>query len=276
MVPYHSFVFNAIGDAELCSESLEAAALLLERTNAPVINHPDAVRATGRADNARRLGMLPGVRAPLTVYVSRDDLLAAGAPGLLQRMGLTFPLLLRTPGFHTGLHFAKIDDAAALPAGVAELPGDRLTAIEYLDARAGDGLNRKYRAIAVDGTLHPLHLAIASDWKVHYFTAEMADYPERRAEEAAFLNDMPAVIGAKAMAALSAIVETLQLDYAGIDFGLSADGSVLLYEANATMMVPPHETDTRFAYRAAAAERVFHAVRAMLIDRAGRRTPSRA
>ena len=54
------------------------------------------------------------------------------------------------------------------------------------------------------------------------------------------------------------------LDYAGIDFGLSAEGNVLVFEANATMVVNPPEPDERWAYRRPAVERVFAAVRRML------------
>jgi hypothetical protein len=118
--------------------------------------------------------------------------------------------------------------------------------------------------------LYPLHLAISSHWKIHYFTAEMADSPEHRAEDARFLDDMPGVLGPRAMAALEHIQRTLGLDYAGIDFGLSPDGEVHLFEANATMLVNAPEPDVRWAYRRPAVERVFAAVRRMLWERAGR------
>jgi hypothetical protein len=93
----------------------------------------------------------------------------------------------------------------------------------------------------------------------------MADFPEHRAEDAAFLADMPGVLGARAMDALKSIQNTLGLDYAGIDFGLSRNGELLLFEANATMVVNPPEPDERWAYRRPAAERIFAAVRSMLL-----------
>ncbi len=46
--------------------------------------------------------------------------------------------------------------------------------------------------------------------------------PRHRAEEARFLEDMPGVLGPRAMAALAEIQNVLGLDYAGIDFGLNA------------------------------------------------------
>ena len=96
---------------------------------------------------------------------------------------------------------------------------------------------------------YPLHLAISADWKVHYFTAAMAKSAAYRAEERRFLDDMPAVLGARAMAALAGIGAALRLDYAGVDFALAPDGSVLLFEANATMVIVPPNSDPIWDYR---------------------------
>jgi hypothetical protein len=75
---------------------------------------------------------------------------------------------------------------------------------------------------------------------------------------------MAGALGSRAMAALAQIQTILGLDYAGIDFGLSPAGDVLLYEANATMVVNPPEAVEQWAYRRLAVERIFTAVRAML------------
>ena len=130
-------------------------------------------------------------------------------PTTLARHGFEFPLLIRTPGFHTGRHFLRVEAIAELPAALAELPGEHLTVLRYLDARGADGKVRKYRVMMIDGGLYPLHVAISSHWKIHYFTADMADNPEHRAEDAEFLENMPAVLGPRAMAALAEIQSRL-------------------------------------------------------------------
>jgi glutathione synthase/RimK-type ligase-like ATP-grasp enzyme len=84
---------------------------------------------------------------------------------------------------------------------------------------------------------------------------------------------MPAVLGAQAMRALKAMQATLGLDYAGIDFGLSDDGDLLLFEANATMVIAKPNDDARWAYRRGAIDRVLEAVVAMLRRKAT--TPER-
>jgi glutathione synthase/RimK-type ligase-like ATP-grasp enzyme len=260
-LPSSAVIFNAIGDADLCDEALRCSKQLVAQLAVPIINPPAQVRATGRVANAARLGRLPGVVAPETKAVTRSALLTA--------RDLRFPLLLRAPGFHTGRHFLRVEGSKDLAAAVARLPGAELLVIQYLDARGTDGMTRKYRVMIIDGALYPLHLAIAADWKVHYFTADMAADPAYRAEEQRFLENMPEVLGPRALAALVAIGETLGLDYAGVDFGLSPDGSLLLFEANATMVINPLDSDSRWDYRRAPIGRALDAAKQMLVKRAG-------
>jgi hypothetical protein len=96
----------------------------------------------------------------------------------------------------------------------------------------------------------------------------MARNPAHREEERRFLNDMPAVLGRRAMAALEGIGASLGLDYAGVDFALAPDGSVLLFEANATMVVNPPGPDPMWDYRRNAIADVLEAARRMLLLRA--------
>ena len=268
-LPPHQLIFNAIGDADLCQPALEAAIRLTARSSAPLINDPRAVMKSGRIDNAARLAALPGVVTPKTLSVKRSIIARAQSASWLADHGFGFPLLLRSPGYHTGRNFVLVESEAGLTEAASHLPGDELLAIEYLDARGADGNARKYRAMMIGGKIFPLHLAISRNWKVHYFTSDMADQPDHRAEELAFLTDMPSVIGGKAMAALTAISGALGLDYAGVDFGLSAAGDLLLFEANATMVIASPDPDPRWAYRRGAITNVIEAVVAMIKQRAG-------
>ncbi|HEX3500453.1 MAG TPA: tetratricopeptide repeat protein [Stellaceae bacterium] len=263
-LPPHRLVFNAIGDADLSPRALEAAARLLAVTHYPVLNHPSKIATTGRAAIARRFAGVPGIVAPRIVMLPRAALESARGAALLAESGLAFPLLLRSPGFHTGRHFVRVEAASSLSAVLATLPGREVMAMQLLDARGADGLARKYRVMIVDGQLYPLHLAISADWKVHYFTAAMAEHPEHRAEEAAFLADMAGVLGPVAMAGLAHIRDALGLDYGGIDFAPGRDGALLLFEANSTMVVNPPDADPRWDYRRAPIERVLAAARRMV------------
>jgi Flp pilus assembly protein TadD len=263
-LPPHQLIFNAIGDADLCEPALEAAVRLMARTNAPVINDPRAVMKTGRISNARRLRAVPNVVTPKTVAMARDILAGAdGARSIADRQ-FTFPLLLRSPGYHTGRNFILVETADQLSAAAAGLPGNDLLVIEYLDSRGKDGNARKYRVMMIGGQIYPLHLAISGNWKVHYFTSDMADKPDHRLEEAAFLGDMRTALGDKAFGALTGIRDALGLDYAGIDFGLGPEGNLLLFEANATMVISSPDPDERWAYRHSAISTILEAVAALI------------
>src|ERR1700722_18739108 len=122
----------------------------------------------------------------------------------------------------------------------------------------------------IDGVAYPLHLGISSDWKVHYFSADMAPEAKFREEERRFLNDMPAVLGERAMRALEGIAGALGLEYAGVDFALAPDGSVLVFEANATMVVFPPSSEPMWDYRRPAIDTVLGAARRMLDNYAAR------
>lgn len=259
-LPPHVLVINAIADAELCADALIAASGIAARSVAPVINPPALVRRTGRAENAARLGRVAGVRTPRTVPVSRAALRCA--------RDLAYPLLLRTPGRQTGQDFVRVEDPSSLGPAIDSLPGDELLLIEYIDARGEDGFVRKYRVMCVGGTLYPLHLAVSDHWKVHYYTAGMAERPSHQQEERRFLQDMRGVLGGQATGALTEVFAALGLDYAGADFTLAPDGRVVLFEANAAMTVARPPPGEGASHRTAAADAVLDAVRTMLLDRA--------
>lgn len=66
------------------------------------------------------------------------------------------------------------------------------------------------------------------------------------------------------MQALRDIHRTLGLDYCGIDFGLNANGDVVVFEANATMVINPPGPDPRWDYRRTPIARAMGTVTAMM------------
>ena len=265
-LPPHDVIFNAIGDADRCPQALARARAVCAASSAAVVNDPDRVLAGGRAANALRLHGVTGVVAPRTERVARTALTAAR----LAAGGTTFPLLVPTPGHQAGAYFERVAEAHDLAPTLARVPGETLFLINFLDLRGADGCVRKYRVLFVDGRIYPAHLAIAHDWKVHYFSADMAERADYRAEEARFLNDIEGTLGAEVLAALARVGEVLDLDYAGIDFSLDADANVVVFEANATMAVYVPPSQECWAYRKPAYSAIVGAVKALLADRAAK------
>jgi tetratricopeptide (TPR) repeat protein len=267
-LPAHRLVINLIGDAERCRLGLNSAEALLVNSVCPVINHPALVRASSRQLNAQRFATIAGVRTPRMRLVARENLLQpALAEQLIQQQGLMLPVLIRSPGFHTGQYFARAETLDELTQFAAGFPGSHILLMEYLDAGNHSGQFHKLRVMFVDGIPYPLHLAISKHWKVHYFSSEMEQVAEYRVLEEQFIMEMPRFLGGNVLKALDSVRQVLGLDYGGVDFAIGKTGEVLLFEANATMMSAEPDMQEKRAYRQVASERISTAFRNLLLSR---------
>ena len=262
-LPSFDLVFNAIGDPDLAGPTQAPVERFLETCGRPLFNDPAKIRRTHRHLVPDLLANIADVATPRTLRLTTEALARTGLAAQIVASGLPWPVLVRPIGSHGGKDLMRID--AADDVARVELPRGRdayLTA--FHDYRSSDGLWRKYRVIFVDRRPLPYHLAISDDWLVHHGTADMAERPDRLADELKFLADPRAVIGDKAIAALEAIGQRLDLDYAGIDFTVLPDGSVLVFEANATMLAHPEKADSPLAPKNPYVQRVFDAFEAMI------------
>ena len=256
-LPAHDFVFNAVADPDAAAAAHSAAEHFTYVCARPLLNAPGRVARTVRSQMPALLASIPDAVIPDTRRFARGD----GDPGeAIRASGLRFPLIVRPAGRHGGEGVQLVRSAAALEAKLPRC--ETLYVTEFVDYRSPDSWYRKYRVIFVDREPYPYHLAIGARWLLHYRSADMQTGPARRAEEAAFLRDPSAALGPRAMAALRAIAARLDLDYAGIDFSLLPDGRLLVFEANATMLVHPEE-DPLFAYKNTAVDAIVAAVDAM-------------
>ncbi len=233
-------VFNTLGDADRDGGQLAAAAALCARLGKPVINPPLAIPKTARECAAALFAGIPGLITPEVRRASPADLAA---------QPIEAPLLVRPAGDHGGENLVLLRHDADKAAYLAEPPGERLLLTPFHDFRSGDGLWRKYRLIFVDRRVYPYHLAIGDDWLVHYWRAEMARAAWKKAEEERFLDDWRGRFGAGAAAAADEIARRLDLDYGGMDCALTEDGRLLLFEANASILLHLDEPAAAFPYK---------------------------
>jgi len=265
-LPPYDLVFNAIGDPDLAGPTEAPVARFLETCDRPVINDPATIRRTYRHLTRDLLADLTDVSTPKTLRLNADVLAQTGWARQIAESGLGWPVLVRPIGSHGGKGLTRLDGPGDLAA--ADLPADRdayLTA--FHDYSSPDGAWRKYRVIFVDRQPYPYHLAISDHWLVHHGTADMDARPQRLVEELRFLADPVAAIGAKAMDAVGAIGQRLDFDYGGIDFSVLPDGSVLVFEANATMLAHPEKTGSVLAAKNRYVRRIFDAFETMLAAR---------
>jgi hypothetical protein len=266
-LPEHDVVLVAVADVESDSRALEVASAIVARSTAPVINRPERILRTSRVEQSRRLAALEGVVTASVVTVPCDALRAPDRAAFVHSQGLTFPLLVRSPGFHNGRFFEFVRDEAELLEAASSMPGADAMLLSYQDTRSADGLMRKFRVMTIDGQLYPVHMAMSANWKVHYVTSDMHHNAAYRQEEAGFLADMNGFIGVDAVRALERVAQSMQLDYAGIDFALGATGRVVVFEANAAMAIFLPDADPRWDYRRAPMTRALDAVKRMIVTR---------
>ena len=260
-LPAHDVVFNAVGDPDVEEPLFVASCDFIDSSGKPWLNHPAKVSQTRRDRLPSLLHGIPDIELP-PVRRLRD---LAAAETAMAESGIGFPLLLRPAASHGGDGLARVDTHGGLrlidPQGA-----DPWYLCPFRDYRSADGYWRKYRMIFVDRAPHPYHLAISAHWLVHYATANMLSDPAKCAEELRFLEDPAAVLGTRAMAAIRAIGKRLDLDYAGVDFTLLPDGRVLVFEANATMLVHP-EPPGPFAFKNRFVDRILAAFESLLTSR---------
>lgn len=267
-LPPYDLVFNGIGDADIARPLAERIAQLTRVCGKPVLNPPEAVARTHRHLTAGLLAGVDHVDVPSCIRLERPPASRDALRRLLDDGGVGFPLLARPPATHGGEGLVRHDTIESLwPALLAHDGPCYLSA--YRDFRSTDGFYRKYRVIYVDRVPYAYHLAISPQWIVHYYTAQMLEHAWKLDEERRFLDDPRAALGAPAMDALTEIGRRLDLDYGGIDFTLTRDGRVLVFETNATMLVHREPPTGPLAHKNPFIERIADAFERMQQRRVG-------
>jgi tetratricopeptide (TPR) repeat protein len=238
-------VVNLVSDADQAGALLPLAADLADRLGKPIVNDPRKIQRTTRDAVAALLRGIPGCRIPKVLRQKTGSDLAVAT--LRAALSSSSTILTRPAGTHGGDDFEKIEDSAALMALLAQRPDTDRYFIEYIDYRSVDGYFRKYRFIFVNEQILPYHLAISSEWKVHHDSTDMVDHQWMQREEEAFLNNPAAVFNSGHYRVLREIQQRIGLEYFGIDCGLDRSGNLVVFEANASMLV--HEHNEEFPYK---------------------------
>jgi Flp pilus assembly protein TadD len=263
--PPHDVVFNAIADIDLATATSENVARFVASYKRIIINDPRKIALTARDGMADLFAGIEGIEIPKTVRISAEKAVC-GIAQAAKQAGIELPFLVRPIGSHggEGLQLAESSDAAVLTA--SPKPVDYyLTA--FRDYRSLDGYYRKYRMFFVDREPFPYHLAISPKWMVHYITADMAGDESRLSEERRFLENPQAALGADTYRAVVAIGKAMDLDFCGLDFSILPDGKVLVFEANATMLVHPEPEGGPFAHKNEAVARIITAFQSLIAPR---------
>lgn len=262
-LPPYDVVFNAIGDPDVTGPTEQAMTRFLSTCKKPVLNPPEAIPRTARHLLPELIGDVDGIILPPVWRVKQTG-------DWFAHPDFQFPLLVRPLASHGGEGVALVESRDAL-AAVAPCRTGTVYLNAYHDYRSADGYFRKYRVIFVDRKPYPYHLAISEHWMVHYVTSNMLSLPWKLEEERRFLENPAGVLGARGMAAIEAIGKRLDLDYGGIDFSILPDGRLLVFEANATMLVHPEEDIDALMFKNPYIQKIFDAF-GELLNRVTQRT----
>lgn len=256
-------VFSTLADVDHDCGQFAAAAALCASLDLPVVNPPASILKTGRDSAAELFRDIPGMVTPVVRHAT---------PGALAGLSVDGPLLVRPAGDHGGENLVLLRDDADKHAYLAAGGAEQLLLTPFYDFRSPDGYWRKYRVIFIDRRVYPYHVAIGDDWLLHYWRAETWRSDWKKAEEERFLGDWRGVFGARAVQAVEEAARRLDLDYGGMDCALTQDGRVLLFEANACILLHLDEPAAAFAYKHRHVPLIREAFTRLVCERAGRRT----
>lgn len=239
-------ILNLITDPDQSPRTLEILVKLLRDYRGEVLNRPEAVLRTARDMVARRLDGTPGLVVPKVIRLrsARPEL----AMQAIERAGMSYPVIVRLAGTHTGKIVGLFDSADQFRAPFAG-DGEHIVT-EFVDFRSPDGLYRKYRSFFIGTRIIFRHMLASDKWNVHARDrlGFMVERPEQLEEEKALFAAPEGAFPPSIIETLQAIRDRMGLDYFGVDFGIGADGRAVLFEANATMNFFPFMSDPRFEY----------------------------
>ncbi|RNC94029.1 MAG: hypothetical protein ED554_00025 [Synechococcus sp. YX04-3] len=242
-------IINAVSDPEVASDSLAIASELCKKIKRQVINPPERVLGTSREDVATLADSIEGIFAPPTIKIEVKQI---SESFLSQNKFLPFrdsSLLVRPLGSSTGIGLTRIDSLEKLLQIDAQNCPKWINVTKFVDFRSADDLYRKYRVFVIDGDILPEHCVISTDWNIHSSSRmnEMLGSDIYREEERDFLRSPRTVLSEENMKSLQLLGQKIGLNYIGIDFSLTPDGRLLLFEANSGMRVN-HDYNESFSY----------------------------
>ena len=250
-LPPHDAVMVALSDSAENRALLLAIQARLQQHTRPVINPPQLLPLVNRDQLSQLLQGVTGLEMPQTLRLPRSQVVAGAALP-------DFPLIIRPVGSQAGNDLARITQAAALTDYLESVDSPEFFVSRFVDYSSADGQFRKYRIAMLRGQPFISHMAISSDWMVHYVNAGMYDSAEKRAEEDQFMQQF-AGFAARHQAALAGIYQRLPLDYLCIDCAETRDGKLLVFEIDHIMAVHAMDSTRLFPFKAAQIAKLQHA-----------------
>jgi len=266
-LPGHDLVFVAVGESAANRPLLEQLRQFTRSSRKPVLNAPERILQLSRSSVSVALGRIPGVVMPATARVGREDLARAGRSELPLAQLLddgAFPIIARPMDSQGGKDLARLDGPGDIAPYLEKTGSGEFFVSRFVDYSGPDGFFRKYRVVVIDGRPFACHMAISTHWMIHYVNADMDADAWKRQEEARFMAGFDAGFAARHAQALRGIDAAMGLDYYAIDCAETAEGGLLVFEADTAMLVHAMDPADLYPYKQPQMRKVFAAFRAML------------
>ncbi len=239
----------------------------------PLINTPAAVKQTARQSNAQRFAASEKFIFPRTIRIAHEADAKATSERILAEM--EFPIILRPLDTHSGHGVKLVQTEAELSEILHGHPFADFYAIAYHDCQSDDGYFRRYRFALIGDKMIPCGLHVGKGWNVHGEGRAEVDWVGLGfdKQEIAFYEEPTTVLGSAPKDFFRDIIDAIDLDIYGFDFGFRRDGRVVVYEINASMGLSLAGTSIDETYRKAYRKAVTNDIEAYLFDRAGIQPP---
>jgi glutathione synthase/RimK-type ligase-like ATP-grasp enzyme len=260
-LPEHDAVMVAM------SEGVDNVAhlLFLEQALAnwpkPVINLPQYISYVEREKASQLLQNIPGLLMPPTLRVMREHIqgIASKKIPLNECYDVCdFPIIMRPLGSQGGHDLAKLTNPEDMADYLSRVPDAYFFISRFIDYSHSDGFFRKIRVALIDGVPYACHMAVSSNWMIHYINAGMYDDAWKREEELAFMNQFEN-FKQRHQVALTAIAKAIPLDYVCMDCAETSNGELLVFELDHAMIVHAMDTEDQFPYKQIHMQKVKHA-----------------
>ena len=268
-VPEHDLLFVGIAESDANRGLLAALGRQLQAWPRPVLNAPEHLVATGRDVASQLLQGIPGLLVPINHRLTRTQLLAlaAGSNTLSQiAPGLAYPVIVRPLGSQAGTDLCKLDKVEDLDDYLAKVREEDFFLAQFVEYSDLQGRFRKIRVALIDGEPFVGHMAVSSDWMIHYVNAGMYEDRDKRREEARFMDGFADFVH-RHKVALNAISERMKLEYLVMDCAETPGGDLLLFEIDHVGVVHAMDVETLFPYKNAHIQKAQAAFREMLSRR---------
>ncbi|GLS24181.1 hypothetical protein GCM10007874_72020 [Labrys miyagiensis] len=217
--------------AEVCA--------LVDQLSVPVLNHPKLVAQVTRQKNSERFAKVEGIIAPRIVrYQSSKPLRGLLIDDIESRYD--YPMILRTVFQQMGKGTWLIHDRKELHEALDATDEQQVYLINYVDLRHENGFFRRIRAAFVNKVWTILRIDYDGYWNVrgrreHHIVEFYRNHPDLMELSDRMTLDPQALLDASALAKLDDIAKIIPLDIFGMDFDITDDGQIAVFEANATM-----------------------------------------